>query len=141
MGRRRKQMWSNQFVELYEGDVDLHLKRDATKATKFDNALITVYNDKKELNSLPITFGYSVRYKTTICRRAAYQTNGSLLSTKHLFLRRSSYLFSRHTLSLKDILSPQKIKYVFSIFYFTLLILIPLSESTQIDYSNHFFIG
>ena len=76
--------FTNKFVELYQGDVDLHLKRDTTVETKYDNALVTVYTEeKKKINSLPVTFGYSVRYKTNVCSKVAYQTNGSLLSAKH----------------------------------------------------------
>ena len=76
--------FTNQFVELYQGDVDLHLKRDTTVETKYDNALVTVYTEeKKKINSLPVTFGYSVRYKTNVCSKVAYQTNGSLLLAKH----------------------------------------------------------
>ena len=74
--------FTNQFVELFQGDVDLHLKQDSSVATKYDNALVTVYNEKKDLNSLPVTFGYSVRYKTTLCQKIVYQTNGLFIHRK-----------------------------------------------------------
>ena len=75
--------FTNQFVELFQGDVDLHLKRDSSVETKYNNALVTVFNEKKDLNSLPVTFGYSVRYKTTVCHKIVYQTNGSFIQKKH----------------------------------------------------------
>ena len=68
--------FTNQFVQLFKGDVDVHLKRSASVKDKFNNALITVYNDDKELKSLPVTFGYSIRYETNVCGAKAYQTNG-----------------------------------------------------------------
>ena len=71
--------FTNQFVELFQGDVDLHLKRDSSVKKKYDNALVTVYNEKKDLNSLPVTFGYSVRYKTHVCNKVVYQTNGPFI--------------------------------------------------------------
>ena len=76
--------FTNQFVELFQGDVDLHLKRDSSVDTKYDNALVTVFNEKKDLNSLPVTFGYSVRYKTTVCHKIVYQTNGPFIHDKNI---------------------------------------------------------
>ena len=66
--------YTPKYVELYLGDVDLHLKRDVDTESKYLNSLVTVYNEKKKLKMLPITFGYSIRYKTTVCGNEAYQT-------------------------------------------------------------------
>ena len=74
--------FTNQFVELFQGDVDLHLKKDSSVKTKYNNALVTVYNEKRDLNALPVTFGYSVRYKTTVCNKIVYQTNGPFIHHK-----------------------------------------------------------
>ena len=76
--------FTNQFVELYQGDVDLYLKKSNSEKNKYDNALITVYDDKDELTELPVTFGYSVRFKLTVCGKSAYQTNGSHSAAKHM---------------------------------------------------------
>ena len=62
------------YVELYQGDVDLHLKIKTDTESKYMNSLVTVFNEKKNLKILPITFGYSIRYKTTVCGRKAFQT-------------------------------------------------------------------
>ena len=66
--------YSNQFVELFKGDVDIHLKQKTSVKEKFNNALVTVYAEKNNLKALPITFGYSIRYETQICGVKAYQT-------------------------------------------------------------------
>ena len=66
--------YTNEWVELFKGDTDVHLKRDTTKATKYHNALVTVYNEDKHLKALPVTFGYSIRYQTQICGVKAFQT-------------------------------------------------------------------
>ena len=62
------------YVELYLGDVDLHVKVETDTESKYLNSLVTVYNEKKKLKMLPITFGYSIRYKTTVCGKEAFQT-------------------------------------------------------------------
>ena len=58
--------YSNQFVELFKGDIDIHLKQKSSVKEKFSNALVTVYAEKNNLKELPITFGYSIRYETQI---------------------------------------------------------------------------
>ena len=68
--------YSNKFVQLFKGDVDVHLKRGTSVKDKFNNALITVYNDRPDLKELPVTFGYSIRFETNVCGTKAYQTNG-----------------------------------------------------------------
>ena len=66
--------YSNQFVELFKGDIDIHLKQKSSVKEKFSNALVTVYAERNNLKELPITFGYSIRYETQICGVKAYQT-------------------------------------------------------------------
>ena len=72
--------FTNEFVELFQGDVDLYLKQGLSEKDKYNNALVTVYDDKEDLTELPVTFGYSVRYKITVCGKMAFQTNGSYLN-------------------------------------------------------------
>ena len=67
-------MYTPAYVELYQGDVDLHLRKEVDTESKFLNSLVTVFNQKKNIKKLPITFGYSIRYKTTVCGQPAYQT-------------------------------------------------------------------
>ena len=86
--------FTNQFVELYQGDVDLYLKKQNPENSKYDNALITVYDDKDELTELPVTFGYSVRFKITVCGKSAYQTNGQTGTAKHMIY--SPYKIKRY---------------------------------------------
>ena len=87
--------YSNQFVELFKGDIDIHLKQKTSLKSKFNNALVTVYDDKKTLKELPITFGYSIRYETQICGVKAYQTKSVNVGPKSTFF---FFFFFKYTI-------------------------------------------